>query len=143
MRRAVTSEAAFRSPLTSAAVINTRSIASIATNGTKGVKDDARNVLRDILIRVSEHEADTVTDDFEMARNLSSLKMIRTVVTCSVRRLQRRGYKVDAVTNGAACLRQIEAIPPDLLFLDIQMPQLSGLEVLKAVGARFSHDAVR
>ncbi len=59
-----------------------------------------------------------------------------------VRRLERRGFTVDAVTDGASCLQQIDAQPPDLLLLDIQMPNLSGLEVLRATRARFSHDAL-
>jgi two-component system LytT family response regulator len=38
--------------------------------------------------------------------------------------------------NGLEAVRDIEAINPDLVFLDIQMPKLSGLEVLEATGRR-------
>lgn len=37
--------------------------------------------------------------------------------------------------DGAAAVAQIEALRPDLLLLDIQMPGLTGFEVLRAVGA--------
>lgn len=37
--------------------------------------------------------------------------------------------------DGVAAVAQIEALRPDLLLLDIQMPGLTGFEVLRAVGA--------
>ncbi len=36
--------------------------------------------------------------------------------------------------NGREAIRQFEASLPDLLFLDVQMPELDGFEVLEAVG---------
>jgi two-component system LytT family response regulator len=36
--------------------------------------------------------------------------------------------------NGRQAIRAIEASPPDLLFLDIQMPELDGFDVLQAIG---------
>ena len=38
--------------------------------------------------------------------------------------------------NGEDALRQLDACGPDLVFLDIQMPRLSGLEVLELSGRR-------
>lgn len=37
--------------------------------------------------------------------------------------------------DGVGALRAIETLKPDIAFLDINMPQLSGLEVARAVGA--------
>ena len=37
--------------------------------------------------------------------------------------------------DGVAALRAIQTLKPDIAFLDINMPQLSGLEVARAVGA--------
>src|SRR5204863_9260406 len=37
--------------------------------------------------------------------------------------------------DGVAAVAQIEALQPDLLLLDVQMPGLNGFEVLRAVGA--------
>jgi two-component system LytT family response regulator len=36
--------------------------------------------------------------------------------------------------NGREAIQAIEASPPDLLFLDIQMPEVDGFDVLRAIG---------
>ncbi|HSC64233.1 MAG TPA: LytTR family DNA-binding domain-containing protein [Caldimonas sp.] len=43
---------------------------------------------------------------------------------------------LEPVHDGVAALREIEASHPDVLFLDIQMPGLTGLEVARIAGAR-------
>jgi len=53
--------------------------------------------------------------------------------------LKKAGYAVTAVENGAEALRRIERKAFDLAFLDIWMPELTGLEVLARVRAGKSH----
>jgi CheY-like chemotaxis protein/anti-sigma regulatory factor (Ser/Thr protein kinase) len=53
--------------------------------------------------------------------------------------LKKAGYAVTAVTNGAEALRNIQQKKFDLAFLDIWMPELTGLEVLARVRAGESH----
>src|SRR5262245_34440282 len=36
--------------------------------------------------------------------------------------------------NGKEAIESLEASPPDLLFLDIQMPEVDGFDVLQAIG---------
>ena len=43
--------------------------------------------------------------------------------------LTERGYKVRSVTKGMTGLRGATAAPPDLILLDINMPQMNGYEV--------------
>ncbi len=53
-----------------------------------------------------------------------------------VMNLQGAGYAVQAVADGAAALRSQAEQASDLLLLDLMMPGLDGLEVLKALRAR-------
>jgi two-component system response regulator MprA len=48
------------------------------------------------------------------------------VVRVLQRALERAGYRVDAVADGAPALERIRAGHPDILITDIQMPRMSG-----------------
>lgn len=50
--------------------------------------------------------------------------------------LQARGYDVVAVTNSGEALVQLEQFRPDVVLMDVVMPGLSGLELLKLVRER-------
>ncbi|MBE9229760.1 response regulator [Phormidium sp. LEGE 05292] len=43
--------------------------------------------------------------------------------------LTEQGYKVRSVTKGSTGLRGAQAAPPDLILLDVNMPQMNGYEV--------------
>ncbi|MGC9400090.1 MAG: sensor histidine kinase [Anaerolineae bacterium] len=49
--------------------------------------------------------------------------------------LSERGYKVRSVINGAMALTAARAAPPDLILLDIRMPEMNGYEVCEALKA--------
>ena len=65
-----------------------------------------------------------VVDDDVMARDLL------------VRFLSLRGYHVRAAKDGREALRLIEEMPPDLLILDLVMPEMNGVELLRTLAAR-------
>ncbi|MGN0038941.1 MAG: response regulator transcription factor [Coriobacteriales bacterium] len=52
-----------------------------------------------------------------------------------VKVLEREGYTVDGVDNGAKALDYLRSTEYDGLLLDIMMPEMDGLEVLKAARA--------
>ena len=52
------------------------------------------------------------------------LELVTTII-------ERSGHKVVPVRNGAAALAAIHERRPDLVVLDISMPELDGLEVLR------------
>ncbi len=47
--------------------------------------------------------------------------------------LRKEGYEVVTAEDGAACLLQFQKEEPDLVLLDVMMPQISGFEVLKKI----------
>ncbi|MBD1943015.1 EAL domain-containing protein [Coleofasciculus sp. FACHB-712] len=49
--------------------------------------------------------------------------------------LSHQGYKVRSVTNGQTALKACQAKPPDLILLDINMPQMNGYEVCEKLKA--------
>ena len=50
--------------------------------------------------------------------------------------LRRAGYDVGIARDGDEALRQIEAMRPDLVLLDVMMPLRSGYEVCEAIRVR-------
>ena len=51
-------------------------------------------------------------------------------------RLEARGYRVEAASDGMQALERVFADPPDLVLLDVMMPGLSGIDVCRALRAR-------
>ena len=43
--------------------------------------------------------------------------------------LSQQGYQVDTVDNGRGALAMIQRHPPDLILLDVTLPQMSGFEI--------------
>ncbi len=54
---------------------------------------------------------------------LTSLRML----------LESEGYKIDAYTDGMSALDGLTSEPPDLAILDIKMPRMDGMELLRRV----------
>ena len=57
-------------------------------------------------------------------------QMLRELI---VELLEIEGFNVTALNNGVECLEYLEHTAPDLLILDVMMPKLDGLKVLKAL----------
>lgn len=67
--------------------------------------------------------------------NLANLRVLS-------RLLDREGYKVRPVPSGAQALSAIEAAPPDLILLDIRMPEMDGYEVCQRIKANEKFSAI-
>jgi CheY-like chemotaxis protein len=46
-----------------------------------------------------------------------------------------KGFRMQSVTDGESALAAVRASPPDVVLLDIQMPQLDGFAVMRAIRA--------
>jgi DNA-binding response OmpR family regulator len=44
------------------------------------------------------------------------------------------GFEVELATDGASGLRKVQDGPPDLILLDLLLPRLQGMDVLRAIG---------
>lgn len=47
--------------------------------------------------------------------------------------LERQGYEVITAYNGVECLEKVKEEHPDLIVLDVMMPEMTGFEVLEAL----------
>ncbi|MFP4057440.1 MAG: response regulator [Candidatus Brocadiia bacterium] len=57
----------------------------------------------------------------------------RDILTCLHEALSAEGYRVTAAVSGAEALDVLEDAAPDLVILDLRMPDMNGIEVLQAI----------
>jgi diguanylate cyclase (GGDEF)-like protein len=51
-------------------------------------------------------------------------------------RLEARGYEVEGASDGQAALDAVERVCPDLILLDVMMPKMDGMEVVRRLKAK-------
>jgi len=73
------------------------------------------------------HEILIVDDNPENLRVLSAV-------------LEQEGYEVRAATNGQQALDSIAAAEPDLILLDVHLPEMNGLEVCRTIKKDPKHE---
>lgn len=58
--------------------------------------------------------------------NVDSIMILRSI-------LESQGYTVRTAQSGVQALEELRNGPPDLILLDVMMPQMSGIEVLERI----------
>lgn len=68
-----------------------------------------------------------------MARKILTCDDEKNIVRLIQVNLERQGYEVVTAYNGRECLEKVDSEKPDLILLDLMMPEMSGFEVLEAL----------
>src|SRR5690242_20718114 len=53
-------------------------------------------------------------------------------------RLEARGYEVFGANDGQQALEQVQEVIPDLILLDVMMPKMDGMEVVRRLKAKIA-----
>jgi two-component system response regulator ChvI len=69
-------------------------------------------------------------EPFDMA-TIALVDDDRNILTSVSIALESEGYRVETYTDGASALEGLSARPPNLAILDIKMPRMDGMELLR------------
>ncbi|GJE57208.1 putative bifunctional diguanylate cyclase/phosphodiesterase [Methylobacterium thuringiense] len=88
--------------------------------------------------RTAPAQADAPVAERQKAARLLIVDDIADNRTILLRRFSRRGFEVAEADGGARALEMIERHSYDVILLDVMMPDIDGIAVLKAIRARYT-----
>ncbi|GAP22417.1 protein containing PAS domain S-box [Leptolinea tardivitalis] len=85
---------------------------------------------RPVVVRENQHAVSDIDQQMGVNHPLRILLADDNVVNQKVatRMLEKIGYRADLAANGLEVLQAVERQPYDLIFMDVQMPEMDGIE---------------
>src|SRR6266567_8480666 len=80
-------------------------------------------------------------DQQQRGRSMATIALVdddKNILASVTMLLEQEGYHVRSYTDGASALTALSANPPDMAILDIKMPRMDGMELLRRL--RQSHE---
>jgi len=78
------------------------------------------------MIAMSSAQTDVKLRVLVVDDNLDNAFLLQTL-------LEVEGYSVEVADSGQAALRQMRIAPPDLVLLDVMMPEMDGFKVVRKI----------
>jgi CheY-like chemotaxis protein len=86
-----------------------------------------------VFLAIEKNESRSLATSISMLALVIDDSMVIRHIVC--RFLQARGFKVETAVDGIAALEVLKLIRPDLILTDLQMPQLSGYQLIDTLKA--------